>query len=690
MTPHPSRPGWQAPALLVAGLAVLYAGALGSGFINDDYLFLEEARRHGLVAALAHPGGLGNYFRPLSRELWFSLLGLLTGGDALLFHVAQFALFVSALVLLADLLSVFAPARGRGVAPAVLAGVLWYAVLPFQRVNLAWVSCAQDLLALVGVLGAVALYRRGRFVPALLAYAAAALAKESALPLPAALFFWSWRIEGLAPRRAFARVLPLGVALVPWAVGEWALRAHSASAARLAFDGSALAATFAHLVQSLAGIEHAGGWLQSWADARPSVVAFALVAAVAVWLPDRATGAPAEGAPAVTPALMPARRATGFGLGWLACFALPVWPVAYGWSGYYFTLAAVGGAVLVTLAATRIARWTWIALAGALLWWHAAGVSAPAFGIAENPWTWTSHFTPFYLDRAAALSGEMRGSLQRLLPRVPTGTRFFFATLPPWAGFQMGNGPNIRQLYKDDSLESYFYSQFGDSTAGRHPCRFLYWNGVGFEELYGRARDPFFQVGTDLLLLDRPEGAAWAFQRGLESGGERLDHWYWLGWASLWGGKRALAERAWREWGAHDDTTARVLWLRKAVGALQDGDTLEARRELVEAARSGMGYPEAHAMLGLLLRHVNSKYALLETKVAAELNPADWLARRDLVAGLLGARLDDQAAGELARFKFARPAWRKDSVAVELDARLAARRPAPSGIAEFGPGGRLR
>ena len=684
MNPPRPRIAWQAPALLLAGLVALHTRALGSGFVNDDYLFLEEVRRHGFLGSLLHPGGLGNYFRPLSREVWFGLLSPLTGGDPALFHAVHFLLFAAVLVLLADLLSVFAPPRERALAPAVLVGVLFYAVLPFQAVVLAWVSCGQDLLALLGSLGALALYRRARYVPAFFACAAAVLAKESALPLPLALFLWSWCIDGLPPRRAFARALPFAFALVPWAVGELALRAHSASATRFEFAGSGFAATFAHLAQSLAGIEHGAGWLRSWGDARPSVVAFALMAAVAFWLPDRALPTAPAG-PATAP--VPRRRAVTFALGWLACFALPVWPVAYFWSGYYYTLAAVGAAVLVTLAAGRVARWAWIGLAGALLWWHAAGVSAPAFALADDPWAWTSHFTPFYLARAAGLSHDLRSALQRTLPRVGAGTRFFFATLPPWAGFQMGNGPSIRHLYKDDTIESHFYSAFDETTAARSPCRFLFWNGAEFERLYGNAKDPFFQVGSDLLLLERPAGATWAFRRGLEEGGERLDHWYWLGWASLWSGHRALAERAWREWGAHDDSSARILGLRKAKGALEDGDTLRARRELVEAVRCGIGHPEAHAMLGWLLQHVNTKYALLETKVAASLNPNDWLARRDLAAGLVDARLDDAATHELERFKELMPAWRDDSIAVLLDARLAARRPPASGVAEFGPGG---
>ncbi len=679
-----ARPLWPIPALFLAGLAALYSGALGLGFINDDYLFLEQVRRHGLVDAMLHPGGLGNYFRPLSREVWFALVGAVTGGSALAFHLVQFVVFAVALALVADLLDVFAPRRDRAIAPAALVGLLFFATLPLQRVNLGWVSCSQDLLALTGGLAALALFRRGRTPWAMVAYAAAVLSKQSALPLPAALFLWAWWIEGETPRRAFARVLPFGFAALPWLAGELWLRQHSTSAARLVFDGEHLAAALVHLAQSLAGVEHAAGWTRSWSEARPSVIAFALLALIGVFLPDRAEASPEN---ADGPRVPSKRRAALFALGWLVVFTLPVWPVAYYWSSYYYTFAAVAGAVLVTLVAGRVARWSWILLAGALVWWHAAGVSSPAFAVVEDPWVGTSHLTPFYLERAAELSNRMRTSLVATLPRVGRDDRLFFIQLAPWAGFQMGNGPSIRHLYKDDSLESHFYSAFGESTAAQHTCRFLFWDGRGFQQPYANVRDPFFQVGSDLLLLERHAGARWAFRRGLESGGERLDHAYWLGWAALWEGDRALAERAWREWGAHDDSTARVTWLRKARGALLDGDTLQARRDLLEAVRAGIGQPEAHAMLGLLLQPVNAKYALLETLVAARLKPQDWLARRDLAAGLAEVRLDEPAARELAVLKTLRPTWREDSLAVRVDSLLQARRPAIGGVVVFGPGG---
>jgi hypothetical protein len=677
------RRAWLPAALIAAGLAALYAGALLAGFQNDDYLFLEQARRFGVLGAFEHPSGLANYFRPLSREVWFALLSPLASGQPLGFHVAQFAVFLAALVLLADLLRAFAPSRS-GLWPAVpvLAGVLWYALLPFQRVNLTWVSCSQDLLALTGALGALALFRRGHDRLAALAFLGATLAKQSALPLPVLLFAWSRWFDGDSPQRAFTRVLPVALAALPWSAGEWWLRQHAPGPARLSFDPAHFAAAFAHLPQVLLGIEHASGWLTSWTEARPSVVAFAVLALSAVALPEPSPPARSGG-----PRAIPARRAALFAVTWCLVFTLPIGPVAYSWSGYYYTLAAVGGAVLVTLVTARLTRWSWVVYAGALLWWHAAGVAPMAFAHQEDPWSGTSHITTYYMQRATSMSAEMRASLVRTTPRVGQGTRFFFATLPSWAGFQMGNGPSVRHLYRDDSLESYFYSAYGESTAARHPVKFLYWDGATFAPLYPGSPDPLFQVGGDLLLLDRPANAVWAFRRGLEQGGERLDHWYWLGWAALWSGERPLAERAWREWGAKDDSTARILWLRRARGSLEDGDTLRARRELMEAVRSGIGHPEAHATLGWLLKGVNAKYALLETKVASELKPADWLARRDLVEGLVAARLDEPAAKHLARLQENLPRWQEDSVIVRLARQIEARRPASGSVVSFAPGG---
>src|SRR5438552_8582792 len=96
-----------APFLFAAGLAVLYRGALGTSFLNDDYLFLEQARSHALLDSLTRFDFLGNYWRPLSRQVYFAALGAVSGGDARIFHVFDFAIFLGALALVGDLLAAF-------------------------------------------------------------------------------------------------------------------------------------------------------------------------------------------------------------------------------------------------------------------------------------------------------------------------------------------------------------------------------------------------------------------------------------------------------------------------------------------------------------------------------------------------------------------------------------------------------
>ena len=110
MTPVRRFP-WSLALLFAAiGLGSLYGDALRTGFLNDDYLFLEEARSHPVTESLTRLGALGNYYRPLSRQLYFAALTPLSGGSPLVFHLVNAALFAVALALLADLLRVFLPA----------------------------------------------------------------------------------------------------------------------------------------------------------------------------------------------------------------------------------------------------------------------------------------------------------------------------------------------------------------------------------------------------------------------------------------------------------------------------------------------------------------------------------------------------------------------------------------------------
>uniref|UniRef100_A0A832MKR1 Tetratricopeptide repeat protein n=1 Tax=Eiseniibacteriota bacterium TaxID=2212470 RepID=A0A832MKR1_UNCEI len=677
---HRRLPPWAALALAALGLAALYAGPLRTGFLNDDFLFLEEARARPLAESLARLGALGNYYRPLSRQVYFEALAPLAGGHPLVFHGVNFAIFLAALALLYRLL------RGLAPRPGAMAGTLWFAVLPFQRVSMTWISCSQDLLALALALAAAALHRAGRTalaaLPALLAFAS----KESALPLAAGLVAWDRWIARRPWPEALRRAAPVAAATAAW-LGVMAVMRmrHPESAAFVRFGAGDFAAGVAHGLQSLLGLDHPPGVLAGLATRAPDPGALVALGGLAFAIGARAPAADA-GAPAAAAAGAPLpapRAALAFAAAWFGAFALVTGPVAYAWSSYYYTLAAVGGAAAVAVLARRAGRVAWVALCAGLLWWHAGATAPRAFAVAGTPWVWTSHLTAFYFERVAALTRDLEAQMLAREPRPAPETRFFFATLPPFAGFQMGNGALIRALYRDPTLRSHFYSQYSESTAAGGPARFLWWDGDSLRPLYdARTPDPMFQVGSDLLGLDRPRGAAYAFRQGLAAGERREDHLYWLGWAELWSGRRAEAEAAWRAWGAVDDS---ALWNRRlrevqTVHTYAPGDTVTQMRLLLEAVRAGIGRPEAHATLGLLLRGRRLKYAVLELKVAAWLDPRDAQVRRELVLALAEARLDDAAARELAAYRRLAPG------AVDPEIEAVARRLAPAGgagVVEF-------
>ena len=202
--------------------------------------------------------------------------------------------------------------------------------------------------------------------------------------------------------------------------------------------------------------------------------------------------------------------------------------------------------------------------------------------------------------------------------------------------------------------------------------------------MFGPKTDVFFQVGSDMLIFGRWTAARHAFVRGLSSGEHAVDLYYWLGWTELWLGHRAAAEAAWSSFGARDDSLR--WWIRMRVARtalLVNRDTLMARRELAEAIRSGIGRPEAHAVLGELLMARYPKYGLLELMIAASLNPYDWVARRGIVQGLLAVNLDDQARAELEALKRIEPNWERDSI-VSGQARTLERRLGPGrDVAQF-------
>src|SRR5882672_1228417 len=95
---------WPALALIAAAAFVLHPGALGRPFYGDDFQFLDQVRDHSLWRTLTSIDPLGNYFRPLSRQLLFWIVARASGESPLAFHLVNAGLWLAVLIVLFTLI----------------------------------------------------------------------------------------------------------------------------------------------------------------------------------------------------------------------------------------------------------------------------------------------------------------------------------------------------------------------------------------------------------------------------------------------------------------------------------------------------------------------------------------------------------------------------------------------------------
>ncbi len=221
------------PCLLVVCSAIPYLFSLQSDFVYDDdaQIVHNQAIRswHGVipyfipsVISSDKPAALnGNYYRPLF-DVWLRLNYSLFGLNATDWHATSLLLHLAVTLLVFLLLrrqfpgaapaaaTSASPPSGSGTRLADLpwlaaAGALLFAIHPVHVESVVWVSGATDPLAALGLLGGLLLWMRGREtsrigfrVASLLCYAAALLAKETAIILPAMIFVYALLEGGLA------------------------------------------------------------------------------------------------------------------------------------------------------------------------------------------------------------------------------------------------------------------------------------------------------------------------------------------------------------------------------------------------------------------------------------------------------------------------------------------------------------
>lgn len=436
-------PVWLVGALAVLALLLLAPDALRTPFLNDDYLFLDQAARRDWWQLWGFTSLAFDWWRPWSRELHFWVLSRVLGPSEPLFHVVNLVLAGTILALY------FALARGLvGASRAALATAAVTAMAAWALPTL-WVSGCQDLWMLCWALIALHAWSRDRVALATLAYALALMSKETAAPLPLVFLAWDVALARRPWQEALRRLWPVAGVASLWALahpqlgGRWWRGSEPVAVppeARLALH-ERLGRTLAMLV-NLDRLPAPYGGLRPVLLALPSAVLLAaLVLAVR------------EGR---------ARSARGIvtvAIAWSVAGLLPLLLPNLGWHAYYGLFGALGawlGIAAVVPEAPRV----WAGVVAALTLLGAARSDTPS----------TDWGDAYYQRRAARLLRETRELVLASVPRPEPHTRLWFTGLPDRIGLLQGDGPAFRWLYGDSTLRAGYWSEWrpaGSNTAGR-------------------------------------------------------------------------------------------------------------------------------------------------------------------------------------------------------------------------------
>lgn len=413
-----------APVIAFVSLFWSLRGApLGTPVI-DDWAFLARVHFQRPLDALDSMGAVF-YWRPLSRQAWFSLLG-----PAI--EAAPWIAALAALATLAALSFVLGRvARRLGATPEVATLV---ACVPLScepvRVLVGWPSGIQHLLAALFVLAAVHETLAGRRVTAAIAVLFGLLSHELAVIALVAVPLAASTRPG-RPWRA-AVLASLGVALA-WAGGyALALRHGVALPAGAALPALArapealLRALFATMnLEELPPV--------AWPVLGLAAAALA-VAAVFAMIRRRAAG----------------MRVPASILAIAVVSVLPLTAVLPDWNAWRAFLSIVALAAAMTWwLATASPRLAWAFLALRLV---ALVGSTPAQGLTRDAPDGISDVSFPRLTRLQRLVSETRHTLFATHPRLPRGARVYYWGMPRYAtiAFQLGLAPRV--WYRDSSL----------------------------------------------------------------------------------------------------------------------------------------------------------------------------------------------------------------------------------------------
>lgn len=227
MPPRPvGPPTWLKQIAFAVPLAVfllVYAPAVGRGFISDDFGWIVQSRVHSLSDGVALFEKNHGFYRPIVA-LTFAVDYALFGNRPLGYGLTNLALCLLCAVLIAMMFRAFGLTRSA----AIFGAGVW--LLNFHGINMAllWMSGRSALLLVAAAAAAVLALLRGRVLLSIGCLVLALFSKEEAVLLPVVMLAWlaaNVRDGRTAISGPAAVLLILGI-LLDLAVYAW-LRIHS-------------------------------------------------------------------------------------------------------------------------------------------------------------------------------------------------------------------------------------------------------------------------------------------------------------------------------------------------------------------------------------------------------------------------------------------------------------------------------
>jgi hypothetical protein len=455
-------------ALLAGTLLALHGYVLRFPFISDDYVFLSDTWRGSWKNLYGAFNTVQNYFRPLGRELYFFGLSRIAGNHPLPFRLFNFAVLITIVLLVIRLALRFVGHR-----PALLAGAV-YALLYTHRVEMAWVSCSQDLIATALALAATLAYLDRRAAWAGLAFFLALFAKESVVPLPLILGAWElWEALRHRPRRsigaALRRTLPFWIATGGWAAVVFAVRIWRRAWApgssvpvadvtlRLGnvWEGFRSAIlTYVYLDQPFVYLREAVGRIHvPW-------IAIVLLAATA-WMVHRI--------PAASGVKDRGRSISELELGavWGLLGTVPIALVGHHFSAYYVCFAAVGFALIAGQGLARLPLPALIGVLGLAATSNVVANGVESFRIRSNQddLPGVSYVTIARLSYEAHFLDSLETAMRRDPP--PRGAIVYLSHAPHRASFATAGERAPRVWFQDPELTLTYIGQYQPGATGR-------------------------------------------------------------------------------------------------------------------------------------------------------------------------------------------------------------------------------